>query len=43
MDSESWVPRNAEDWLRYARSDLKLARIEGYGKQRCRIFRPSVG
>ncbi len=28
MGSESLVPGNAEDWLRYARSDLKLARID---------------
>ena len=28
MDSESLVPGSAEDWLRYARSDLELARIE---------------
>ena len=28
MDSESLVPGSAEDWLRYAKSDLELARIE---------------
>ena len=28
MDSESRVPGSAEDWLRYAKSDLELARIE---------------
>ena len=28
MDSESPVPGSAEDWLRYAKSDLELARIE---------------
>ncbi len=28
MDSESLVPGSVEDWLRYARSDLELARIE---------------
>ena len=28
MDSESLVPGSAEDWLRYASSDLELARIE---------------
>lgn len=28
MASESLVPGNVEDWLRYARSDLKLARID---------------
>ena len=28
MDPESRVPGSAEDWLRYARSDLELARIE---------------
>ena len=28
MDSKSLVPGSAEDWLRYAKSDLELARIE---------------
>ena len=28
MDTESRVPGSAEDWLRYAKSDLELARIE---------------
>ena len=28
MDSESFVPGSAEDWFRYAKSDLELARIE---------------
>ena len=28
MDSESLVPGSTEDWLRYANSDLELARIE---------------
>ena len=28
MDSESLVPGSAEEWLRYAKSDLELARIE---------------
>ena len=28
MDSESPVPGSAEDWLRYSKSDLELARIE---------------
>ncbi|MCY3788645.1 MAG: HEPN domain-containing protein [Gemmatimonadetes bacterium] len=28
MDSESPIPGSAEDWLRYAKSDLELARIE---------------
>ncbi len=28
MDSESLVPGSAEDWLRYAKSDLEPARIE---------------
>ena len=28
MDSEPLVPGSAEDWLRYAKSDLELARIE---------------
>ena len=28
MDPESRVPGSAEDWLRYANSDLELARIE---------------
>ena len=28
MDSESLVLGSAEDWLRYAKSDLELARIE---------------
>ena len=28
MDSESLVPGSAEDWFRYAKSDLELARIE---------------
>ena len=28
MDSEPLVPGSAEDWFRYAKSDLELARIE---------------
>ena len=28
MDSESLVPSSAEDWFRYAKSALALARIE---------------
>ncbi len=28
MDSESLIPGSAEDWFRYAKSDLELARIE---------------
>ena len=28
MESDARVPGSAEDWLRYARSDLALARIE---------------